>query len=182
MTKKVPKPNGKIESIYKGHIIHLQREGIDMPDGRSVDFEVVRHEPATAILAIDGDDNAILIHQFRHAVGKEIWEIPAGIMEQGEDPHTCAVRELREETGFSAAEWTPLGKMYTAPGFCDEIIYLFLARGLRAGEQELDDNEFLQPHSIPMSKVREMVDSGEIDDSKAIVALYRAIPLLKGAE
>lgn len=174
MVKKVPRPNGKTESIYKGHVVHLLREGVDMPDGRSVDFEVVRHAPATAILAIDDQERVIFVHQFRHAIGGQIWEVPAGIMEEGEEPLTCARRELREETGFSADEWIALGKMYTAPGFCDEIIYLFLARGLTAGSQNLDHNEFLQPHAIPMTEVRRMVAAGEIDDSKSIVALYRA--------
>jgi ADP-ribose pyrophosphatase len=178
MSKGIPKPNGKIESIYKGHVVHLRREGVDMPDGRSVDFEVVRHAPATAILAIDDDDQVIFVHQFRHALGKQIWEIPAGIVEDGEEPYACAVRELREETGFRADDWKPLGKMYTAPGFCDEIIHLYLARKLTAGDQQLEANEFLQPHAIPLAKVREMINGGEIDDSKTIVALYRAMSFL----
>ncbi len=178
MSGSSPKPNGKRESIYEGHVVHLWREGVDMPDGRSIDFEVVRHAPATAILAIDDQDHAILVHQFRHALGKQIWEVPAGIMEDGEDPLVCARRELREETGYAATEWISLGSMYTAPGFCDEVIHLFLARDLSSGEQNLDDNEFLAPHAIPLPRVREMAASGEIDDSKSIVALYRAMPHL----
>lgn len=180
MVKKssVPRPNGKVETIYEGHVVHLCREGVDMPDGRTVDFEVVRHAPATAILAIDDQDRVIFVHQFRHAIGGQIWEVPAGIMEDGEEPLICAQRELREETGFSAVEWTSLGRMYTAPGFCDEIIHLFLARGLSPGAQELDHNEHLEPHAIPLDQVRRMVASGEIDDSKSIVALYRAAPHL----
>ncbi len=181
MSKPIPKPNGRIESIYKGHILHLQREGMDMPDGRSIDFEVVRHAPATAILAVDAEGRAIFVHQFRHALGKQIWEIPAGIVEEGEDPLTCAKRELREETGFSAAQWSSLGMMYTAAGFCDEIIHLFLAHELSAGTQDLDETEFLEPHAIPMDKVREMVASGEISDCKTIVSLYRALPHLGGS-
>ena len=170
----IPKPNGKVQPIYKGHVVDLRLEGMDMPDGRSMDFEIVRHAPATAILAIDDRDQAIMVFQFRHALGKQIWEVPAGIMEEGEEPLPCAVRELREETGFSATEWVSLGTMYTAPGFCDEIIHLFLARGLSSGAQDLDENEFLQPRAIPMKEVRVMIDGGEIDDSKTIVALHRA--------
>lgn len=181
MSGPVPKPNGRRQSIYEGHVVHLWREGVDMPDGRSIDFEVVRHAPATAILAIDDRERAILVHQFRHALGKQIWEVPAGIMEDGEDPLVCARRELREETGFTASDWISLGSMYTAPGFCDEIIHLFLARGLSSGVQNLDDNEFLAPHAIPLARVREMAASGELDDSKSIVALYRAIPHLAPA-
>ena len=181
MVKKhsVPRPNGKVEIIYEGHVVTLRREGIDMPDGRSVDFEIVRHAPATAILAIDHRDQVIFVHQFRPPLGKQIWELPAGIMEDGEEPLTCARRELREETGFGAEEWISLGQMYTAPGFCDEIIHLFLARGLSAGAQELDHNEYLQPHAIALDEVRRMVAAGEIDDSKSIVALYRAAPHLE---
>lgn len=178
MSRPVPRPNGKRESIFKGHVVDLWREGVDMPDGRSIDFEVVRHAPATAILAVDADDRVILVHQFRHALGRQIWEIPAGIIEAGEDPLVCARRELREETGFAAGEWLSLGTMFTAPGFCDEIIHLFLARGLSSGAQDLDDNEFLDPHAIPLARVHEMAASGELDDSKSIVALYRALPHL----
>lgn len=153
-----------------------------MPDGRSIDFEVVRHAPATAVLAIDERGQVILVHQFRHALGTQIWEIPAGILEAGEDPLACAQRELREETGYSASEWTSLGQMYTAPGFCDEVIYLFLARGLSAGVQNLDDNEHLDPHAVPLARVHEMAASGELADSKSIVALYRARPFLTALE
>lgn len=145
-----------------------------MPDGRTVEFEVVRHAPATAILAIDDRDRAILVYQFRHAIGGEIWEIPAGIMEQGEEPLDCAKRELQEETGFIARQWKSLGSMLAAPGFCDEVIYLYLARGLSVGAQNLDDNEFLQPHAIPLAEVHEMALRGDITDAKSLAALYRA--------
>ncbi len=173
MTKKA-RPNGKIESIFKGYVIDVRREGMDMPDGRSVDFEIVRHAPATAILAIDDLNRTILVRQFRPPLGEEIWEIPAGLVEPGEEPLVCAKRELREETGYTASEWTSLGEMLTAPGFCDEVIYLFLARGLTAGAQELDDNEVLQPHVIPIEEVHSMAHSGEITDGKSLSALYRS--------
>ncbi len=170
----IPKPNGKVTSIYRGHVIDLRLEGMDMPDGRTMDFEIVRHAPATAILAIDDQRRVIMIFQFRHALGKQIWEVPAGIVEEGEEPLHCAQRELREETGFTASEWQSLGTMYTAAGFCDEVIHLFLARGLRSGVQSLDENEYLQPHAVALEKVEEMVAAGEIDDCKTIVSLYRA--------
>ncbi len=149
-----------------------------MPDGRTVDFEVVRHAPATAILALDDRDRAILVYQFRHAIGQEIWEIPAGIMEEGENPLDCARRELQEETGFVAEQWKSLGSMLPAPGFCDEVIYLYLARGLSLGAQNLDDNEFLQPHAIPLEEVHEMALCGDITDGKSLAALYRAKALM----
>ncbi len=179
MKKPIPKPNGNIRSIHEGHVVHLRLEGVDMPDGRTIDFEVVRHAPATAILAIDDGDRAILVYQFRHALGKEIWEIPAGIMEEGEDPLTCAVRELREETGYSADRWQSLGTMLTAPGFCDEVIHLFLARGLSLGTQDLDDNEVLEPHAISLEEVHAMALRGDIVDGKSLAALYRARSLLE---
>ena len=179
---KLPVPTGKVETIYQGHIVDLRREETKMPDGRTIDFEIVRHKPAAAVLAIDDRGRAILVHQFRHALGKEIWEVPAGILEDGEAPLACAKRELEEETGFVANEWTPLGTMLTAPGFCDEVIHLYLARELSSGSQNLDDNEVLNVHPIALSEVHEMAGRGDIEDGKSIAALYRAMPLLDGQQ
>jgi len=173
-----PRANGKIESIHDGHVVHLRLEGYDMPDGRSVDFEVVRHAPACAILAIDDDDRAVLVYQFRHALGHEIWEVPAGIVEPGEEPLACAKRELQEEAGLVARRWDALGEMLTAPGFCDEVIYLYLARELSPGRQNLDDNEVLEAQAIALDEVHAMAQRGDIVDGKSLAALYRAAPLL----
>lgn len=175
---KQPRPTGEIEPIYDGRIVDLRKEGFELPNGRVVHFEIVRHANAAAILAVDEQDRAILIRQYRQPLDEVIWEVPAGLLESDEEPLVCAKRELREETGYTAKEWTNLGDMLAAPGFCDEVIHLFLARGLELGEQELDENEVLQPQALPLEEVYEMARRGEISDGKSVAALFRAEKLL----
>jgi len=116
----------------------------------------------------------VLIRQWRHAAGGYIWEVPAGTLARGEAPDVCARRELTEETGLVAADWTALGSILTTPGFCDERIHLFLARGLTVTTQQLDDDEVLTVNRVPLARALEMVRSGVIEDAKSIAALHRA--------
>ena len=164
--------------IYKGRIVDLRLEEVTLPNGQSITLEVVHHPGASAIVAIDAQDEVALIHQLRHAAGGYIWEIPAGTLAPGEAPEACARRELREETGLAAAEWTALGSILTTPGFCDERIYLFLARALSDAAQELDHDEVLTVSRVPLPRALEMVRSGEIEDAKSIAALHRAAVVL----
>ena len=113
----------------------------------------------------------ILIRQFRHAADGYVWEIPAGRLEPGEPPETCAHRELAEETGYTAAEMRPLITIYTTPGFTDERIHLFLATGLSAGTAKTEPDEFLELHTLRLSEVVAMADRGEIQDGKTLCAL-----------
>ena len=164
--------------VYKGRIVDLRLEEVDLPNGLSVTLEVVHHPGASAIVAVDAHGAVTLIRQFRHAAGGFIWEVPAGTLAPGEAPEACARRELREETGLVAAEWTALGSILTTPGFCDERIHLFLARDVADAEQELDHDEVLTVSRIPLHRALDMVRSGEIEDAKSIAALHRAAAAL----
>ena len=162
------------QQIYKGRIVDLRLEDVALPNGRSVKLEVVHHPGAAAIVAVDERDEVVVIRQLRHAAGGFIWEVPAGTLAPGEAPEACARRELREEAGLLATEWTPLGSILTTPGFCDERIHLFLARGLSPAAQQLDDDEVIDVSRVPMRRALEMVRDGTIEDAKTIAALHRA--------
>jgi ADP-ribose pyrophosphatase len=168
-----------ITPIYKGHIIDVRLENLTLPNGLAVTFEIVRHPGAAAVVAIDEHNEVTLVHQFRHAAGGYIFEVPAGTLHAGEPPETCARRELREEAGLEAAEWTHLGTIFTAPGFCDERIHLFLARRLSPGAQQLDHDEVLSVRRVAFSSALEMIRDGRIQDAKSIAGLHLAAAYLQ---
>ncbi len=160
--------------IYRGRIITLRLEDALLPTGDRVLLEIVHHPGAAAIVAVDDEDQVALLRQYRHAAGGYIWKVPAGTLAPGEAPDVCARRELREETGLTATRWTGLGSILTTPGFCDERIHLFLARGLSQLAQQLDSDEVLSVSRVPFARALEMIGCGEIDDAKSIAALHRA--------
>src|SRR5690349_19354849 len=165
-----------IEDIYRGRIVHLRPERVELPNGQTVDLEIVRHKGAAAIAAVDDAGRVTLIHQYRHAAGGYVWELPAGILgDGGEAPDACARRELHEETGLSAREWRHLGTIFTTPGFTDERIHLFLARGLEQGDHARDHDEVIaEVRTIPLADALGMIRGGEIVDGKTIAGLYLA--------
>ena len=165
--------------IFRGRIISVRQDEVTLPNGGRVTLDVVHHPGAAAIVAVDADDTVALLRQFRHAVGGYIWEVPAGTLGDGEAPADCARRELEEETGLVAAQWTPLGSIITTPGFCDERIHLFLARDLRTTAAALEDDEVLTVSRVPLARALEMIVGGEIEDAKSIAALYRARAALR---
>jgi len=160
--------------IFKGRVIELLVEDVDLPNGLTTTFEIVRHPGAAAIVAVDEHDSVVLVRQFRHPAGGFIREIPAGTLNHGEAPHECALRELVEEAGLHTHHLEPLGSILTAPGFCDERIHLFLARGLSAGKQNLDDDEVLAVERVPFDEALAMIASGAIQDAKSIAGLHLA--------
>ncbi len=160
--------------LYKGRILELRLEEVTLPNGKTVSLEIVRHPGAAAIVPLHEDGDVTLIHQFRHAAGGFIWEIPAGVLHPGEPPASCAARELREETGMVAGEIVELGCYLPSPGFCDERIFLFLARALTDGEQQLDHDEVLSLKRVPFVHALAMIRSGELQDGKSIAALHLA--------
>jgi 8-oxo-dGDP phosphatase len=172
-----------VEDIYTGRIVHLRRERVELPNGQTVELEVVRHKGASAVAAVDERERVTLIHQYRHAAGGYIWELPAGILKDGgELPADCAVRELREETGLSAREWRHLGTIATTPGFSDERIHLFLARGLEQAEHARDHDEVIdEMRAVPIDDALAMIRRGEIVDGKTVAGLYLAADALREA-
>jgi ADP-ribose pyrophosphatase len=165
--------------IYRGRIVDLRLEEVRLPNGAVVELEIVRHAGASAVAAVDEAECVTLIHQYRHAAGGWLWELPAGVLDPGEEPATCAARELQEETGLTAEEIRPLGAVFTTPGFCDERIHLFLARGLReAAHAHGADEVIAEIRRLPVRDALGMVRRGEIVDGKTIAGLYLAAAAL----
>lgn len=166
------------EKIFDGRIIHVRRDAIRLPDGGEATREVVDHPGGVCILALDEENRALLVSQYRYPYGKVLREVPAGKLEYGEDPTEAAIRELKEETGATAGDFRSLGELYPSPGYCGEIIRMYLARDLTFGETHLDEDEFLNLERIPFGELVEQVLSGEIKDAKTIAVVLKGKLLL----
>ncbi len=162
------------EIKYKGVIVTVRLDRAQLVNGKIVKREVVEHPGGVCILPVDAEGNCTMVRQFRYPFGRMMLEAPAGKLEYGEDPLECAVRELSEETGYSADELIDLGSMCTSPGFSTEILHLYLALGLHEGSSHPDEGEFLNVEKIPLGKLVDMVMANEIDDGKTIAAVLKA--------
>lgn len=158
----------KEKLIYKGSFLDILNVDVELPNGKSYSRDVVKHPGATAIIAFLDEENIILVEQFRLPLNKKILEIPAGKINKNEDIKECAKRELQEETGYIAGNLEYLGCIATAPGFCDEIIYLYKATNLTLGSKNEDEDEFTNVKIMNINKVKEMIKKGEIIDGKTI--------------
>jgi ADP-ribose pyrophosphatase len=154
------------QEIFKGRIIDVQLDTVRLPDGKTATREVVKHPGAVVVLPLTDKKEVVLVRQYRHPTGEILLELPAGKRDQGEEPLTCARRELEEETGYRASELKVLTSFYTSPGFCDELIYLVLARGLARGKACPDEGDFIDELTIPLDEAVRMVLDGEIRDAK----------------
>jgi ADP-ribose pyrophosphatase len=163
-----------LEPVYQGRIIQLGIESITMPNGVSVELEIVRHPGGAAIVALDSSDRVCLLRQYRHAAGGWIWELPAGKLEPGEPAETTAARELIEEAGLQASRWDLLGRLIATPGFCDEIIHLFLAQDLTEVTSQPEVHELFEIHRIPIETAIQQVYDGTIYDAKTMLGLTLA--------
>jgi ADP-ribose pyrophosphatase len=178
---------GKVESrrVYTGKIISVDVDTVRFPDGSTGELEMIRHPGASAIVPFlsdprGEDPQVLMIRQYRYAADGYLYEIPAGRLDQGENPRDCAVRELKEETGCTAEHFDHLLTMYTTPGFTDEKIHLFMATGLVAGETKHEVDEFLDLHPMRLSRALEMVEAGEIQDAKTVIGLLFAAGFRSG--
>lgn len=160
--------------IYEGRIVNLRVDSVRLPSGRITEREIVEHRGAVAIVALDEEENVLLVNQFRSAVGEELLELPAGTLEPGEDARACAFRELQEETGYVAEHLEELYLFYASPGFCNERIWLYLATGLTLGSQRVESDEIIEVVRIPLDRALEMIGTGEICDGKSILGLTAA--------
>jgi len=161
-------------TIHQGRVIRLLSENVTLPNGVTTELDLVRHPGASAIVALTPQRELLLLDQYRHAVGTRLWEIPAGTLHPGEPPLDCARRELTEETGFKAQVWQALGTIVPVPGYSDERIHLFLATDLVPAAQDLDADEVLEVHAVPLPEVWEMVKKGRIQDAKTLCGLTLA--------
>jgi ADP-ribose pyrophosphatase len=189
VNKKQEVEPGRISSrrVYSGRVVSLDVDTVQFPDGSTGDLEIIRHAGASAVVpflsdAHSEDPEVLLIRQYRYAANGYVYEIPAGLLNEGETPEDCARRELKEETGYTAAEIFPLSTFFTTPGFTDERIHLFAATGLKPGQSELESDEFVELHPFRLSAAIRMIESGEIVDGKSMIALLLAARIEKSGK
>lgn len=156
---------------FSGRVFRVRTDELRYPDGATHAADVVEHGASAAIIALTAADEIVLVRQYRHPLGREIWEIPAGRGEAGEDVALTAARELHEETGYSAASMRSLGGVAMTPGFCDEVIHFFHASDLRPGSQKLDEDERIAVESYSLERAHRLVATGQIADAKTLIAL-----------
>ena len=161
-------------AVHRGRVLDLVVETIALPGGEVVDLEVVRHRGAAAAVPVDGDGRVWLVRQYRHATGGWLLEVPAGKLDSGEPPETCARREVEEEVGRRVGRLEPLGAIFTTPGFSDERIWLYLARDLTESRQALERDEWLTVERLSLEEAVRLAEDGTITDAKSICALLRA--------
>jgi ADP-ribose pyrophosphatase len=163
-------------SVYRGRVVNLDLETVTLPNGKTVELEIIHHPGAAAIVPMKDDKTVLLIRQYRHAIGGYILEIPAGKLDPGEDPRDCAARELEEEIGFRASSLEPVLTFFTTPGFTDEVIYVFKATGLTPGAQNLGHDEVLDVIELPLERAIAQIKDGTIRDGKTIIGLQAVYP------
>lgn len=168
------------KEIYRGRIVNLRLEPVKLPNGAEIQLELMDHPGAAAVVALDDEGRVTIIRQYRHAASGYLWEIPAGTLAKGEHPDACAARELEEEAGVRAGELTKLGAIFTAPGFCNEVIHIYLARSLSEVPTNRDADEVItEVRRVPLDEALAMISSGEIQDAKSCYGLFRAAQELR---
>ena len=166
------------EMKFDGKLIKVTYDVAEV-NGKEAWREVVHHPGASAVVAIDEDNRIIMEKQFRYALNDYLLEIPAGKLDAGEDPLVCAKRELEEETGIIASEWISLGTIATSPGFCNEVIHLYVAKGLSKGEIHWDEDEYVEVERYRFDELLQRIKEEKIKDSKSLSTLLLAMPYLK---
>jgi ADP-ribose pyrophosphatase len=168
------------KTIFEGKVVRLYLDRVRLPSGVEAEREVVLHWGAVGMVPLDDNGNVYMVRQYRHPTGEELVEIPAGKLTPGEDPLECARRELMEEIGCGAVDWIKLAAFYTSPGFSDEMLHLYLARGLEEGTANPEEDEFLEIMHLPLDEALTMVDRGQIKDSKTVAGLALSTLYLEG--
>lgn len=163
---------------YNGLIINTTLDRVSLQNGEDTLREVVEHPGGVTVIPIDEEGYVYCVRQFRYPIGEHLLEVPAGKLEDGEEPMECAARELSEETGIAAAEYTFLGKLYPSPGFCREVLYIYMARKLDFGTPHPDHNEFLDIEKIHLDDLYKMAMENEIEDAKTVIAVLKAMNIL----
>ena len=167
------------EEIFNGVILHVQRDTVRLPNGSETIREVIRHIGAVCVIPVLENGDVVMERQYRYPLDRVILEIPAGKLDAADEDRFSAIqRELREETGYTADEWTVIGDFHPAPAYSDEFITMYLARGLHKGSQELDEDEFLDVYTVPLKDLVEDVMAGRISDAKTQVCILKAARIL----
>lgn len=168
----------KSERVYDGKIINLEITSVTLPDGKPATREIVRHPGGVGVVALDDEKNIYLVKQYRVPYDDILLEIPAGKLDKGEEPLLAAKRELSEETGLTTDDIKYIGDFYPTVGFCDEILRMFVATGLKQGNAAPDEDEFVSMVKMPFSEAVELVVNGKIKDGKTIAAILKTKILL----
>ena len=171
----IQEPTLQSERIYEGRIINLRVDIVELSTGKQTKREIVEHDGCVAIVPLDAEDNVLLVRQYRKAAEKSMLEIPAGGIESVEDPLECARRELAEETGFAAKQWEKLNYFYTSPGFCTELMHMFVASELTPNKLIADSDENIELVRVPLTDIAGLIESGEICDAKSIAGLLMVL-------
>lgn len=163
----------KSEEIFSGKIVSLHLQEVELPNGKTSKREIIKHPGAVAIIAVTNENKIIMVEQYRKALERVIVEIPAGKLEKGEEPASCARRELEEETGYECESLELLTSFYTSPGFADEIVHVYLAKGLTKKEDSaaLDEDEFVNLEELTLKEALQYVKEQKIYDAKTIYAV-----------
>ena len=159
------------ERVFEGRLIKVRVDTVATAAGGSETREVVEHPSAVLLVALDEEDNVFFVRQYRHPVDRVLLELPAGTIDPGEKPESCAVRELREETGFRPRTLQPLGGFFLSPGYCNEYIYVFLCTDLEESPLDTGDEDDIRALRLPLAEAFRLVETGEIEDAKSIAAL-----------
>lgn len=166
------------ETKYQGPVFDVERIALNLPDGRSRNYDMVKIQDAVTILPVDSEGFIYFVRQYRIGANKEMLELPAGKIEEGEEALKTAEREIREEIGFAAGKMQPLGKFYVSPGYSTEFMYTFLATELYPAPLAPDQDEFLNVVRLSAAQVRQLISSGDLEDSKSLATLYLALPFI----
>lgn len=166
----------QIRKAFQGRVFTVSIESITLPRGHHLDAEIVRHPGSVVLVPVTTDGNIVLVRQYRHAIGRWVWELPAGSLKPGEDPAAAAMRECQEEIGLIPALLHPLGSLFPTPGYCDEEMHFFRATGLRPprtgdADAQQDEDEDIEAQPFATGTIRDMVASGSIVDMKTVAAL-----------
>ena len=163
----------KQDYLYRGKIVNLRVDNAELPDGTTALREVIEHPGGVCVAALTEKEELLFVEQFRYPYMETVLELPAGKLEYGEDPFEAGKRELLEETGAAAENYRDLGKLYPTPGYCGEIIHMYLAENLTFSEQHLDEDEFLELYRTPFSDMLARVMRGEIEDAKTVCGILK---------
>lgn len=169
------------EEKYRGRAFAVEKVKVRLPDGRETTYDYVKHSGAVTLVPVDDQNRILFVNQYRMGVKGILRELPAGTLEEGEDPALCAAREIREETGMAAGTISKLGEFFLAPGYSSEYMHVYLMTDLYPSPLKHDDDEFLQTEAIPVDTVWEMIYSNQIKDGKTLACLLLALKSLKKA-
>ncbi len=168
------------ELVYDGKLLKVRKDVVRLPNGGQATREYFRHPGAVVIIPLLDDGSVVLERQYRYPNDRVFIELPAGKLEYGEDPLLCAQRELKEETGYSARDWQLVCTIHNAIAYCDEHLDIFLARGLAAGERQLDEEEFLDVFTLPAGELMDWVRTGQVTDVKTMIGAFWLDKILRG--